>query len=246
LLALGVALFGLGACTPRAIPRVGPPPEAPIEYLQGRAIQTQTQDGITTRVAWETFDRDYLIFSISIKNESDSIVRFEPQSAYITPENSDIRTYAVNPELKIFEKDVKQSVREARQKTAVAIGAAALTVATVAVIADAANDDHDGGGGGHSKDDDDDHHRHYYHNDPAYLYFCTPYRNDTPRQPTDITKQPGFWERDAVRKTDLRPGYMLWGRLAVPRKDDLKKFDLHIRVGGLDFAFPFYQQVYKP
>ncbi len=216
-------LFFQSCFTPKSVLRYAPVEEE-VEWNHGLAIVSQAKDGIETRMAFEDYDKRYLIFAVEIVNRGNETVRVTPQTNYLTDSLGHKQALALDPEQMLLSMDIRDAKQEAAGKNLMVAGGVLLTAA---VITSVTSDDDD-------KSSFDD-------NDTDIIIY-----DDNDNREIPLTNQPSFWADETIRKTDLKPGYRLHGVVLFPRVDHLPFVTLNIPIKNHTFSTQFKQKIIKP
>ncbi len=247
-------LLFVSCATPQSIVRVEPQAERAdltSRYFYGIQIIGQTIGEMTAEAGFYDAEPDFLIFHIELENISTTeAYDLDPADFYLrTGEDNRIR--AIDPEVQRLGMDVEQSINVAKQKNAnLAMGLLAIG-ATVAVgvadfnqagavaadnanaIATVANVSLDVATTAAILLIPDD--------NRTVNYYAPPYSGNVPP-----TYDRLFWLDHALRRTSLRPGERIVGKLVFPRADFISDVQLVMPLPDGEAVLPFRQEIINP
>lgn len=226
------------SCTSLRVMRVSPADSTMIDrYLYGSAIQKLDSELASVELGYYDNDRRYLVFDISITNNSNEAFDFDPATIHLLPHNGMPSVPAIDPEVQVLSMDLKTANRD---RTARVLGGVALAASVVSVVTDAAPSpvaDQLTFGEAFAID--------MAAQVPYILLDLTTPRvaaNDmVPSSPISRV----FWMDVAMRITTIRPGETALGKIAFPRTDKTPGFDIVVPVGTQTLHFPFQQQIMR-
>ncbi|HKK81509.1 MAG TPA: hypothetical protein VJ909_04630 [Prolixibacteraceae bacterium] len=230
----------LASCaTPLNVIRMNPVSDD-VTWNYGQAYASDTVSGVIVEAAFDNATRDYNIFDVCVVNKSDMEYLVDPSVFYfeeITTDTIDEKLIkAIDPEYMLLSMDKEASKIEADSKNA-AIGAGiatgALLVASVAVAVA----------------DDEPHHHYDSSND---VYITTPLifdggdGSDETYEPTGVEQERERWASTTIRKTTLKPGFKIEGKMFFPRFEKSGTYLFKVPVDNIEASIPFMQIIYDP
>lgn len=244
------SLLFLSSCfTPKPVVRVEPIDED-IRWQYGQAFARQQSGELELQAAYNGNNREYLFFDVEITNYGEEEVLVDPKEFYLEIKGMKVR--AADPEVILLGLDMDASRREANSKNAaVAIGVAAVA-ATAAIIATS-----DGDGNSNASN-----------NNVAANSFDANYNNldlavdlvsivpnlfidlSSPRPvqewPDADPQNRNFWTDFTLRKTTLRKGERVSGKVLFPTLDLDDRFQMVLPVESSVFRMQFKRMLYQP
>jgi hypothetical protein len=250
-------LLTLCSCAvPQAVIRVEPNKDEDVRWNYGQAIAEKSEDGLQVSAMFNSYDRKYLVFNVEVVNQREEEVLVTPEQFYLALP-SGIRVPAINPETHLFSLDVESSRREANLKN----GAIALGVLSVATLAaGVAADIHENKEVSNANALDNT-----VVNDGGILDNTANALNAAmltadiaiglaseahavrERDPGLLsTQERDYWSDFTLRRTTLRKGENVKGRVIFLRQDAMRDFLFMIPVEQRVFSFGFKQRVFMP
>ncbi|MEK7257463.1 MAG: hypothetical protein AAB316_22095 [Bacteroidota bacterium] len=215
--------------SPRPVLRVEAEETEDIRWNYGRQVIRFKQDSLEAEIFFDRYTKEFLIFDVEVTNWRTGEVLVSPEDFYA--EIGDGKIPAFDPEREIFQEEMDASRREANAKNAT-VAVAAAVVATAVAVAVAS----DGDGGGNNNNDDLDF--------GGFYYVSTTVPPPPPL--AAYPPAPAFWEDLSLRKTTVRKGYKVGGKVVFPRFDHAREFSVSVPVGGTVMTAHFVQRVFKP
>lgn len=250
---LALLLLFVSCATPKTIVRMEPQAETTdltSRYFYGTEMIGQAVGDITAEAGFYDAEPDYLIFHIELENTSTSeIYDLDPADFYLRTD-LDNRIRAIDPEVQRLGMDVEQSVNEAKSKnSALALGALAIGAAVAVAVIDLNQPGNTAGDVLNTASFVTDVSIDLAttalllipSNGPTNVYYAPPFSTDTPP-----TFERLFWLDHALRRTTLRPGERIVGKLVFPRADYVSDVQLVLPVPGGEAVLPFRQEVINP
>lgn len=232
---LPIAAVLLTACSPKPIISMRGDENQSHEWNYGKQILINRSGDFEARVFFDTYTKNHLIFDVEIVNLGGDTILVSPEKFYLTA-NTGATIHQRNskdPEEEILNSKIKQSRREASERTAALI---AGTAAVAGVVALAASDDK---GQNNSDEEDTDNNETHLTIIDVNPVVPVPEVNVLP---PDIL----FWEDYSLRKTTLAPGYKVRGKVVFERIDEARNITLHFPVGPSEMKVNLVQQLIKP
>ena len=239
----------LTACVPAKIVRVEPANETDVtRYFYGAPMLERQSTDVLVEMGFFDADKQYLVFSLEIENTGAYDLEVDPRDIYLRPDiGGELR--AIDPEVERLGMDLNDSRQTAnRQTAALVIGA----VAVAGAVATLANNDI-----GNAVDPDGSLELAYDVNtvldfsglavDALYLgtqpsnYYFIPDSDAVPS-----TSERLFWLDHSFRRTTVRPGERVFGKVVFPRVDEAVDVEIVVPVAGQRYNFPFVQRLYRP
>lgn len=234
-------MAGSSCFSPREVVRFRPADSAgEVRWFYGNAYVKQERDSLSVEAAFLDADPAYLIFDLDIVNNSSATFLIEPGDIVLEHE-SGARFRAIEPEAHRLGMDLHHAREEARQKNlAVAAGAVAV-VATVAAFA--TDGDFDG-----DNVEAADFQLALDFTPLIWSAAATATTDFRPLPPRDMPSPADriFWTDHSLRRTHLRPGERVYGKVVFPLADLSGRYELRVPVAGYPFHFPFEKLSFQP
>lgn len=200
------------------------------KWSYGKKVVQLSSDSLSADIFFDTYTKKYLIFDVEITNWGTQDVLVLPEKFYMSFNGTAPNAMALDPEMEIFNRQVKRSKDEAASKNAaVALGA----VVVAAVVADAVSDDDHNGHSDYGGD--------YSVTNITYVTAVPP-----PVVLNVLPPELDFWENYSLRKTTLSRGYKVGGKVVFRRFDDFPSFSIFLPVGNENVGARFEQRIIKP
>lgn len=239
--------FLLTSCfTPKPVVRVEPDNEK-VRWQYGQAFARQQANDLEVQAAYNGNNREYLFFDVEVTNFGEKEVLVDPSQFYLNINSFQLR--AIDPEAFLLGLDLDASRREANSKnTAVALGIATVA-ATVAVIATADNNSNASSNNAGNAFDSG-----YSSLDLAFdavtifpnLFIdLTAPRNFEEMPPVD-PKDRNFWTDFTLRKTTLRKGERVSGKVLFPIHELDDRFQMVLPLEASTFQMQFKRKLHRP
>ena len=232
-------LLLLSACfSPREIVRIEPNTE-PDKWNYGQAILEDNQDNIAVSAAFAYSDPDFLVFDIEVTNWREEPIVVSPENIQIQLTNTERKLTAIDPEEHLLDMEIDESRREANRKNgAVVAGVAAVAAVTAAAVAAESNNNNDANGNA-------------LLNTAENLTYIAPTvviasGGNAPPPVQARPVDPWFWTDYTLRKTTVKKGEIVRGKILFPRDNAIGVFELSVPVEELIFTFGFNQRLYFP
>lgn len=239
-------------CSPVPISRVSLDKQDVGYWHQGKAIGEKEADKLIVEAVYSHSDDDFEYFDVAIENLGEERVLIEPKSFQLLDPTSGGILKGVDPELMILQLELKQSKRQATNKTLAVVAGAAIVAGTVAAIAA------DGDGGSSTTEEADD--EYFYYGDTYIFTDLTPdnyppmsyqYFSQEPLLSTDYRALPDanfveFWKGYTFRKTTLFQNQRMRGLVAFLKNNNKKRSVLTIPTETKDVTFEFIHEEFKP
>ncbi|MCF8362973.1 MAG: hypothetical protein K9G70_10165 [Prolixibacteraceae bacterium] len=206
----------------------------------GQAYASDTVSGVIVEAAFDNATRDYNIFDVCVVNKSDMDYLVDPSIFYFEEITTDTINKklikAIDPEYMLLKMDKEASKSEADSKNAAigaGVAAGALLVASVAVAVA----------------DDEPHHHYRSGND---VFVTTPLIFDGGADYEETYETPGveqkreLWASSTIRKTTLKPGFKIEGKMFFPRFEKSGAYLFKVPVDNKVASIPFMQIIYDP
>ncbi|CAH1000325.1 hypothetical protein LEM8419_01478 [Neolewinella maritima] len=243
-LVLSLLLSGCGR--PLQLVRVEPADPATVDrYFYGNAIQQEQQAGLTVETNFYDASPEYLIFDVSILNESDGDVLFDPVASmlYTSAQNG---MHAIDPEVQVFTLDMDVLHQEKNRRTLNWVGGTLLAASTVYLLVDGSNAADAATTPNTTANTVTDltlalSDAYWFAVQTSSLSERSGYDFDSPDPSSRF-----FWLDHSFRRTTIRPGERAVGKLVFPRSDDVTALRLEVWVEDRSFTFPFTQRLYRP
>lgn len=242
-------LFLTSCFTPKPVVRVEPVDED-VRWQYGQAFARQQADGLEVQAAYNGNNREYLFFDVEVTNFGEEEVLVDPKKFYLEVKGMKMR--AADPEVILLGLDMDASRQEANSKNAaVAIGVAAVA-ATAAIIATS-----DGDGNSNSSN-----------NNAVSNSFDGGYNNldlavdlvsivpsliidlSSPRMVQELPpvdpQDRNFWTDFTLRKTTLRKGERVSGKVLFRTLDLDDRFQMILPMESTTFRMQFKQLLFQP
>lgn len=228
-------LLAFACGRPLRVVRVAPPDEDRVaRYAYGQAVQRQRSGAADVELAYYDATEDYLVFDLTIANMGGGDFLFDPATVTLVPEDQEAIP-AVDPEFHLLSLDLRNMRRQRTSRTLGWVGAAVLVGGAAYAVAndlDSSNSDND---------------------DSAAAYWGASAANASAVALASgggnlVAPDPEnryFWLEQSLRKTTLRPGEAIFGKLVFPRTDEARNFTVELLLDGGAPAFPFAQSVYR-
>jgi hypothetical protein len=242
-------LLLLSACVPAKIVRVEPANDADVSrYFYGAPMLERQSEEVAIEIGFYDADKQFLVFSLELENTSSEDIEVDPRDIFLAPDvGGELR--AIDPEIERLGMDMNDSRQTANRKTAALILGAAAVAGAVATIV---NDDID-----NAADVGNNLELAYDLNttlnfsglavDALYLgtqpsnYYYVP---DSDALPPTFDRL--FWLDHSLRRTTIRPGERVYGKVVFPRVDEAVDVEIVVPVAGRNYRFPFVQRLYRP
>lgn len=236
-----ILLSLLAACaSPMAVIRMNPESEQ-LNWNYGQAYAADTVAGIIVEAAFDKATKEHHVFDVAVVNGSNLDFLVDPSGFYIedvTNANEQITSIkAIDPEIMLLNIDKQLSKDEANSKNAavgMAVAAGALVAASVAV---AVIDDN----------------QHHYHRSPdpdlmlaAPIIIGAAADDEVVSYASPLEQQRELWERATIRKTTLKPGYKIEGKVYFPRFENPGRYVLKLPVDDQLVEITFVQLNFMP
>lgn len=244
------SILFLSSCfTPKPVVRVEPIDED-VRWQYGQAFARQQAGELEVQAAYNGNNREYLFFDVEITNYGEEEVLVDPKQFYLEVKGMKMR--AADPEVILLGLDMEASRQEASSKNAaIAIGVATVA-ATAAIIATS-----DGNGNSNSSN-----------NNVSANNFDGGYNNldlavdlvsivpnliidlSSPRVveelPAADPQDRNFWTDFTLRKTTLRKGERVSGKVLFRTLDLDDRFQMVLPVESSIFRMQFKRLLFQP
>lgn len=242
-------LLSASACVPAKVVRVLPANESDVaRYFYGTPMLERQSSEALIEVGFFDADRQYLVFSLEVENVGPYDIEIDPLDLFIRPDiGGELR--AIDPELERLSLDLEDSKQTANRKTvALVLGAAAVAGAVATIASDNIDDVVDSDGAlelaydlnttldfsGLAID------ALFLGTQPSGHYFI-PTVDEVPP-----TSHRLFWLDHGMRRTTIRPGERVYGKIVFPRVDEARAVEVVVPLEGREYRFPFRQHLYRP
>lgn len=248
-LALFLLSIFMAACVPAKIVRVEPASEDDIaRYFYGTPMVERSSSEALVEVGFYDADRQYLVFSLEVENTGTENFDLDPVDIVLRPDIGG-ELHAIDPEVERLGLDLNDSKQTANRKTAaLVLGTVAVAGAIAAIANDDIDDVADNNGtlelaydlnttlnfSGLAVD------ALYLGTQPSGHYFIP----DADEMPPTSNRL--FWLDFSMRRTTIRPGERVYGKIVFPRVDESLKVEVIVPVAGQEYRFPFRQMLYRP
>ena len=240
-------------CSPVSISRVSIQKEDVGYWQKGKAIGEKVSEDLIVEAVYSHSDKKFDYFDIAIENIGEERALIDPKTFRLVDPTSGGILRGVDPELMILNLEMKDSKRQANNKTLAVVAGAAVIAGTVAVIA--ATDD--AGGAGNSSDGGDD-----YHFYDTYVYTdLTPQGNVVPMNYQYFSQEPllssdtrtlpdakkvEFWKGYTFRKSTLFQNQRMRGLVGFLRDKNRSRSTLIIPTSSQEVSFDFIHEEHRP
>lgn len=202
-----------------------------VTWSYGRQIVEHTQDSLSAKVYFDTYNKSDLIFDVEVVNRSGRKVLVSPEDIYLKCEGGNVRRNAADPEKVLLNEAIERSRQDANAKNlAVALGVA--TVATVVAVA--ATDSGGGGSGGGDV------------NNIGNSFVIVNNYVAPPLPAPSLPPSTDFWANFSLRKTTLEPDFKVGGKVVIARYDECQLLEVFVPVGETTLKARFKQQIIQP
>lgn len=235
------AVLLVACATPKAVIRMKPVSEN-VTWNNGQAFAMDTIMGIMVEAAFEIATPDYNVFNVRVTNNSNLDYLVDPTLFSFENRTADtlnpIIIEAIDPETILLNIDKQISKNEADAKNARvggAIVAGALIATSVALAVS-----------------DNNVHQHHYRKANPNLLVSTPILIDGSNNyyegnyVSSVEQQRDMWANSTIRKTTLKPGYTIDGKLFFPRFASPGFYNLKVVVDENYLSIPFIQMNFFP
>jgi len=245
---LFATLFLSSCFTPKPVVRVEPDSEN-VRWQYGQAFARQQTGNLEVQAAYNGNNKEYLFFDIEVTNFGEEEVLVDPREFYLNVNGLKLR--AVDPEAFLLGLDLDASRREANSKNAaVAIGVAAVA-ATAAIIATA---DGDGNSNSSNNGNVNSYDGGYNNLDLAFdVVSIVPSLIIDLSSPRVVEEMPpidhqdrNFWTDYTLRKTTLRKGERVSGKVLFPTHTLDDRFQMVLPVESSTFTMQFKRLLHQP
>jgi len=246
ILVLSVSILLFKSCSPKPITRVFVEKEDVVHWDRGIGIGQIEEDGLAVDVAFSHVDGDYIFFDFAFQNDGEEPYHVDVTEVKMFDMVRQGTRKAIDPELIILDKEIRNSKREANNKTLAIVAGAAIVAGTVAAVASA-----DGGGSPSSEDNIDDVDNIYFtsinsdnvHINDQYVDFSQlKILSGLPRYTN--ANRISFWIDYSIRKTTLYKGEYLRGLVGFLFDDKSEKLELKIPLKETVQRVKFNQKMY--
>lgn len=241
--------FLLTSCfTPKPVVRVEPDNEK-IRWQYGQAFARQQANDLEVQAAYNGNNREYLFFDVEVTNFGEEEVLVDPSQFYLNISSFQLR--AIDPEAFLLGLDLDASRREANSKnTAVALGIATVA-ATVAIIATADNNNNNNSSSNSTVNSLDNG---YSNLDLAFdavtifpnLFIDLTAPRNFEEMPPANPQDRDFWTDFTLRKTTLREGERVSGKVLFPIHDLDDRFQMVLPIASSTFQMQFKRKLHHP
>ncbi|NRB47134.1 MAG: hypothetical protein HRU41_05635 [Saprospiraceae bacterium] len=243
-------LFLSSCFTPKPVVRVEPM-EEDVRWQYGQAFARQQSNDLEVQAAYNGNNREYLFFDVEVTNFGEEEVLVDPKQFYLEVKGMKMR--AADPEVMLLGLDMDASRREANSKNAaVAIGVAAVA-ATAAIIATS-----DGNGNSNASNNNNASGNSFdggYNNLDLAVDLVSIVPNlmidlSAPRAveefPPVNPQDRNFWTDFTLRKTTLRQGERVSGKVLFRTLDLDDRFQMVLPVESSTFRMQFKRLLFQP
>lgn len=238
------------SCSPVPISRVSIDKNDVGYWQNGIAIGEKEADGLIVEAVYSHSDKKFDYFDVAIENTNEERVLIDPKYFLLIDPSSGGKLKAVDPELMILNRELKDSKRKAQNQTLAIVAGAAIVAGTVAAVAA----DYESSAP-QSNDDDD-----FYFIDSYVFTDFTPgnlppmnyqYFSQEPLLSTDVntipqSKNVEFWKAFTFRKSTLFSNQRIRGLVAFVKNKNLRVSQLIIPTDSRELTFDFVHEKYKP
>ncbi len=251
-IALLVTVSTFYNCSPASISRVSIDKEDVGYWQQGTAIGEKIANDLIVEAVYSHSDKKFDYFDIAIENAGEERVLVDPKTFRLLDPTSGGSFKGVDPELMILNLELKDSKRDANNKTLAIVAGAAVVAGTAAAIAAT-----DGGGEGSSSDNGNE----YNYYDTWVYTDLTPRGNLAPMNyqyfsqeallSSDIRTLPDaknveFWKGFTFRKTTIFQNQRIRGLVAFLKDENRTRSTLVIPTESKDLSFDFIHEKHRP
>jgi len=222
-----------GCATPAPLVRLYPAATTPI-WVSGRASVTREQSGVRVAMAFEHQDGGTLGLHVEVENDSPANLDVDPHEFTFTPCGSmniatcGLTQRVIDPEQVLASLDERQSRERADAVNSQALLGTLVILNAVADTATIAT--------GHAN----------AHTGEGTMVAASMAEADAANRQSGLASigaQQSVWSNEAFRRTTLFQGRGAAGRIYIPIDLNAQIVWVHVRTAGLDFSFPFRQDV---
>lgn len=242
-------LFLTSCFTPKPVVRVEPVDED-VRWQYGQAFARQQSNGLEVQAAYNGNNREYLFFDVEVTNFGEEEVLIDPKQFYLEVKGMKMR--AADPEVMLLGLDMEASRQEANSKNAaVAIGVAAVA-ATAAIIATSDGDGNSNASNNNASSNSFD--GGYNNLDlavdlvsivPSLIIDLSAPRMVEELPPADPEDR-NFWTDFTLRKTTLRKGERVSGKVLFRTLDLADRFQMVLPMESTTFRMQFKRLLFQP
>lgn len=213
------------------------PANSDFKWSHGQKLLEESSEGFTVSLAYNRSTSKYLIFDVEISNHSNRNVLVAPETFYYSCHNQygtalGQKYYALNPEEQLLRIDQMLSKNEAGQTSPAGFSMLSASTEALALIASTGNAPMAQSGIASENV------LNRYH------------RNDTEERSTEshetLRQQRNYWARMTLRKTSLKPGFYIGGKVYFPKNNAAARCYFTFPLSNTQVVFEYQQHLIAP
>ncbi|MGM0566549.1 MAG: hypothetical protein ACQESX_07335 [Bacteroidota bacterium] len=213
------------------------PVEENVQWNYGQQMVYRTTDSITVGMAFSRSTDRYIVFDMIFTNHSNQDILVKPETFQYQGTNEygtllGTKLYAADPEEKLLDIDKQLSKTNAQKANHAVLSLISTTAEATAAIA--------------SLNDTPAERANVSDDIRRNQYYRTQVRNDMEAESWSLNEQRDFWSNAVLRKTTLKPGFYVEGKVFFERNECAASCTFSIPVNGTSFEYSFKQKLIKP
>lgn len=213
------------------------PVEENVQWNYGQQMVYKTKDSITVGMAFSRSTDRYIIFDMTFTNHSNSELLVAPETFYYQCKNEygtflGTKLYATDPEEKLLDIDKQLSKTNAQKANHAVLSLISTTTEVSAAIASLNESPEE------RAEISDDIRRNQYYRSQVH--------NDIEAESWSLNERRDFWSNTVLRKTTLKPGFYVEGKVFFERNECAVYCNFSVPVNWNSFEYSYKQKLIKP